>query len=271
MRNSIVWRLGLIFCLLFFYSDMGFAEEKKLTALEIMKRVDEANMTMDQTSTVTMHLIDELGSRRKVETYRLHKHYGGKDGFDSKSIFFTEFPPDAKGIGFLIWDYAIEEKPDDLWLYLPALRSVRRMTTRGQHDAFMGSDLTFADMGDRRLDEDDHHIFFDGMCRQLKEPCYVIESVPKEQDSPYGKKRFFISKKDEIARKIEFYDRNMNPLKIQLIIWQRIEDILVWKRSEIINVQTRHRTIFEISGVKINAGLRDALFTDRTLVRGKPS
>lgn len=270
MIRKTVWRF--LFFVLIFSSGMeaGFAQEKKLTAAEVMEKVNHANMTMDQTSIVTMILIDALGNERKIVTLRFHKHYGGKDGLDSKSVFYTDHPPDQKGTGFLIWDYSVEGKPDDLWLYLPSLRSVRRMTTRDQNDSFMGSDLTFADMGARRLDEDEHRMIFDGpgVCRGVNEPCYVVDSIPKEKDSPYGKKRYFISRKDWVARKVEFYDRTMKPLKLQLTTWQKVGDVLVWKRSEIVNVQSKHKTIFEISDVKNNVGLKDSRFSDRMLLRG---
>jgi len=260
--------LPTLILVFFLLGGLGRAEETPLTALDIMKKVEMANMTMDQTSLVTMILIDALGNERKIETLRYHKHYGGKSDLDSKSVFFTEFPPDQKGIGFLIWDYAIEGQPDDLWLYLPALRSVRRMTTRDQHDSFMGSDLTFADMGARRLDEDVHQLvpIDEGICPG--DPCYVIDSTPKEKDSPYGFKRFFISKKNWVAIKVEFYDRKKKPLKLQTISWQKVDDVLVWKSSNIRNVQNNHKTIFEISDVKNDTGLTDDDFSERILVRG---
>ena len=177
MSKNIYLSTTLLFVAILFGNNTAYAEEKELTALEIMEKVETANMAMDQTSLVTMILEDALGNKRKIETLRFHKHYGGKKGLDSKSVFFTEFPPDQKGIGFLIWDYAVKGQPDDLWLYLPSLRSVRRMTTRDQHDSFMGSDLTFADMGARRLDEDEHRLLHSGKCPGLKDPCYVVESV----------------------------------------------------------------------------------------------
>jgi len=246
------------------------AQENKLTGAEVMERVQHANMTMDQTSIVTMILIDAQGNKRRIETLRFHKHMNGKDGLDNKSVFYTEFPPDQKGTGFLIWDYSIKGKPDDLWLYLPSLRSVRRMTTRDQNDSFMGSDLTFSDMGARRLDEDDHKLVFDGLCKGCKEPSYVVDSFPKETDSPYGKKRYFISKKDWVAHKVEFYDRNMKGLKLQTILWEKIGKVLVWTRSEIQNVQSKHKTIFEITEIKNDTGLRDSIFAARVLEKGPP-
>ncbi len=269
IKNIILGFMGM-FVIFFGFAETSLAQEGQMTGEEIMKKRRHANMTMDQTSTVTMFLIDAQKNERKIVTSRFHKHYAGQEGLDSKSVFYTEFPPDQKGTGFLIWDYAVKGKPDDIWLYLPSLRSVRRMTTRDKNDSFMGSDLTFSDMGARRLDEDDHVIIWDkdGNCRGLSEPCYIIDSIPKDKDSPYGKKRYFISKKNWNARKIEFYDRNMKPLKLQLISWQKVGEVFAWKRVDIVNVQSKHKTIFEISDVKNDIGLTDAQFSDRMLERG---
>lgn len=266
------WRWWFFFVgvFLLFGSGPTLAQESKLTGAQVMERVEHANMTMDQTSVVTMTLIDAQGNKRTIKTLRFHKHFGGKGGFDNKSVFYTEYPPDQKGTGFLIWDYAIKGKPDDLWLYLPSLRSVRRMTTRDQNDSFMGSDLTFSDMGARRLDEDEHKLVFEGLCKGCSDVSYIVDSFPKEADSPYGKKRYFISKKDLVARKVEFYDRNMKGLKLQTIFWEKIGDVLVWTRSEITNVQSKHQTIFEITDIKNNTGLKDSVFAARVLEKGPP-
>ncbi|MFQ5598231.1 MAG: outer membrane lipoprotein-sorting protein [Nitrospiria bacterium] len=266
-----VWITVLSISAVLFVTHVVFAAEKNLTAIDILEKVEMVNMTMDQTSLVRMILIDPLGNKKKIDTVRLHKHYGGKKGLHSKSVFFTEFPPDQKGIGFLIWDYAIEGQPDDLWLYLPSLRNVRRMTTRDQHESFLGSDLTFDDMGARRIDEDDHILVSSGdeHCLGLKEPCYVIESIPKEKDSPYGMKRFYISKKDWVPRKIEFFDRARQPFKLQHIQWMQVDDVLVWESSMVRNLKTNHRTVFEISEVQNNTGLSENDFSERVLIRGR--
>lgn len=270
MIKNVGWIFFLIGAVFLGLSETVLAQEGKVTALEIMEKIEHANMTMDQSSLVTMILIDNKGNERTIETVRLHKHYAGKDGLDSKSVFYTESPPDQKGTGFLIWDYAIEGKPDDLWLYLPSLRSVKRMTTRDQNDSFMGSDLTFSDMGARRLNEDTHELIFEGPCPGMTEPCYVIDSIPKEKGSPYGKKRYFISKKDWVAEKVEFYDRNMKPLKLQITKWQRVDNVLVWQQSDIHNVQSEHKTIFKISNIKNDIGLSDDSFSERRLSGGAP-
>lgn len=238
-----------------------------LTGLDIMKKIEDLPQGDDQKSTVTLRLISGQGQERKIVTSRYWKNYRGKEGFYSKTLFFTDFPPDVKMTGFLIWDYAAEGKIDDLWLYLPSLRKVSRISTRDQNDAFMGSDLTFADMGQRRLDEDTHALIGEKPCDG--QTCYIVESKPKEGGSAYSKRVFWILKDDWRTVKIEYFDQKKEPLKVQTIKWQKSGDLWVWKETTVKNQQTGHSTIFGISNLKVNNGLRDDLFTERMLRRGE--
>ncbi|MHB8482127.1 MAG: outer membrane lipoprotein-sorting protein [Nitrospiria bacterium] len=237
-----------------------------ITGLEVMKKKNEAYVANDQVNTVTLNLFTKDGDGKKIITKRFWKNFGGKEGFATKTLFFTEWPPDAKGTGFLIWNYSEAGKTDDLWLYLPSLRQTRHVSSRGQDDAFMGSDLTFGDMGQRRLEEDDHKLLREEACGQ--EQCYVVESVSKDKEGIYSKKIHWITKRDFITMKTEYYDRKGELLKTQTIDWQEVSNHKAWKRSTVVNTQTGHKTIFEISDLKINPGLSNDLFTERTLMTG---
>jgi outer membrane lipoprotein-sorting protein len=238
----------------------------KLDGLTIMKKSRDLYSFKDQIATVTLQLIDKDGSERKIVTRRLWKNYSGQDDLDSKTLFWTEFPPENKGTGFLIWDYATDGKSDDLWLYLPSLRQSRRMTTRDQDDAFMGSDLTFADMGQRRLDEDVHTLMGESQINNI--PCYVVQSVPKEKNSIYSKRVSCISKKDWLTLKTDYYDRKGDLLKTQNIDWQEKSGFHIYKQMVVKNAQTGHSTIFTMSNLKLDNGLKDDELTERALKTG---
>ena len=263
MRKFSCFLTCLLFTV-FLYSSLALA----IDGLEIMKKKSEAYMANDQMSTVTLHLFTKEGDEKRIVTKRYWKNFGGKDGMATKTLFFTEFPPDAKGTGFLIWNYTAVGKPDDLWLYLPSLRQTRHVSSRGQDDAFMGSDLTFGDMGQRRLEEDDHKLLKEESCGDKQEICYVVESVSKDKEGIYSKKIHWITKNDFTTMKIEYYDRKGELLKSQKINWQEVSGYKAWKNSEVSNVQTLHKTIFEISDLKINTNLKEDLFKERTLTTG---
>lgn len=244
----------------------ALAAESELTGLDVMKKTRELYTAKDQMSTVTLRKIDKRGEEQKIVTRRFWKAYGGKDGFDTKTLFVTEFPPDQRGVGFLIWDYQKAGQPDDLRLYLPSLRQVRRMTTREQDDSFMGSDLTFADLGQRELDEDTHTLLRSETCGATQ--CYVVQSVPKDQDNLYSKKITWVPTTTFTPLRVDYYDRRGDLLKTQDIEWQHPNNVWAWRRAEVKNVQTLHKTLFEISDLRNNVGLSDDEFSERILKTG---
>ena len=65
-----------------------------------------------------------------------------------------EKPADVKGTAFLSWEYDDPKKEDDKWLYMPAMKKVRRISGASKNEYFMGSDFTYDDMGDRNVEED---------------------------------------------------------------------------------------------------------------------
>lgn len=237
----------------------------ELTGTDIIRKSQELFQGKDQRSTVTLELINADGSTRKIVTKRLWKDYHGQGGYSAKTVFFTLFPPDSKGVGFLIWDTSNPKEKDQLWLYLPSLRQVRKVSVRDQDDAFMGSDLTFADMGQRLIEEDSHTLVgeeeIDGKA------YYVVESVPVTE-SIYGKKRLWISKDDFTTRKIEYYDQKQELLKTQDITWIRDGKLRVYKELDVRNVQTGHRTIYTITDLEVDVNLRDRDFSERSLKLG---
>lgn len=254
---------------LFLSATAAFAQEKapELSGAEIIKKSRDLIYEIeDQKNKVILTLVEKDGSKKKIEATRYWKNYRSQGGFDSKMLLLTDFPPDSRGVAFLIWDYSEENKTDDLWIYLPALRKVRRISAQDQNDAFLGSDLTFGDMGQRRLDEDDHKFIKEEVYQGM--PTYVVESIPREKTSLYSKKVSWISKDNWTVLKIDYYDNNQKLLKRQVIDWQKLNDLHVWKKTEVTNVQNGHRTIFEVSDLKVNAGLQDGDFTERTLTSG---
>jgi hypothetical protein len=68
--------------------------------------------------------------------------------------------------------------------------------------------------------------------------------------------------------KIDYYDRKGELLKTQAIEWQHPDKVWAWRKAEVKNVQTAHRTLFEISDLKNNVGLSDDDFTERALKTG---
>ncbi len=251
-----------------FFEGGALAQGSDLSGTEIIKKSRELVYRVeDQKNTVTLTLIERDNATKQIVASRLWKNYRAKEGIDSKMLLITQFPDDSRGVAFLVWDYAEKDKTDDLWLYLPALRMVRRISGQDLNDAFLGSDLTFGDMGQRRLDEDEHRLLKEETYHGI--PSYVVASMPNEKESIYSKKLSWVSKSDWTILKIDYYDRAEKLLKRQIIEWQQLKGLSVWKQTKVTNIQNGHRTIFEVSDLEVNIGLQDQEFTERALKRGQ--
>lgn len=249
----------------------GDASAAGVAASEIVSRCEYKNPGADQTSTLSITLIDKDGSERKSVYSRLWKNYHGKDGVLDKMVLFTEFPPDAKGTGFMRWGYSASTgKLADQWLYLPQLRKIRRVSVRDPGDSFLGSDLTYGDIEERTVDADEHRLVRVDEVNGVK--LQVIESTPKEARPLYGKKISWYANVPDwngcFRARTDYYDRQGTLLKVQNLTWQQVDGAWAWDKVEVENVQTKHRSLFEVSGVKVGVGLEERQFTERDLKRG---
>ena len=107
---------------------IGVGANAQPTGRDIMLRADERPDGETRKSVMTMELVNKRGSKR----VRTMQSYSLDVGKDTKSIMFFQEPADVKGTGFLTWDYNDEDRDDDRWLYLPAMKKTRRISGSSQ-------------------------------------------------------------------------------------------------------------------------------------------
>lgn len=236
----------------------------KLSGKDIMTKVKDRPDGDDRKGITRMTLINKRGKARERTVMLLSKDYGK----DSKSLMFFQSPADVKGTGFLQYEYDDPSKDDDSWLYLPALKKVKRISGSSENDYFMGTDFTYDDMGERSVDEDTHTLIREEEIDGQK--CWVVESIPVDEDYMYSKKISWIRQESLVALKVEYYNRQGNLMKILTIPDVRKQDGF-WTafRMEMDNHQEKHKTVLEITEMSYNQGLKDSLFRVSTLERGR--
>ncbi|MBT7618791.1 MAG: outer membrane lipoprotein-sorting protein, partial [Calditrichaeota bacterium] len=168
---------------------------------------------------------------------------------------------------FMNWSYDDETKNDDQWIYLPALKKVKRISSDSKGDYFMGSDFTYDDLGDRHPLDDTHRILREEVVDG--KPTYVVESIPKDEDYMYSRTITWINKDSWIGLKKEFYDEDDELLKILTVNKQQdFDGIIVITKTKMTNVQKHQSTVMSLSDVVINKGIPDNKFTERIMKRG---
>ncbi|MBL1213294.1 MAG: outer membrane lipoprotein-sorting protein [Ignavibacteriae bacterium] len=237
--------------------------QEKITGQKIIENVYYRDSGEDITSDLTMTLINRRGDTRIREIQQFGKDYDKEE----KSIMFFLSPADVRNTSFMNWSYDAEGRDDDQWIYLPALKKVKRISSDSKSDYFMGSDFTYDDLGDRHPSEDTHKLLreenLDG------EDCYVVESIPKEEDYMYSKTVTWVSKDKWIGLKKDFYDEDGEHLKtLSVGKFEKIDGYWTILNSNMHNIQKDHKTLMELKDVKINTGIQDRQFTERIMRRG---
>ncbi len=240
----------------------GMAQQN-LTALEIMEKVYNRPDGDEMEANLTMILINSRGNKRVREIKQYIKDFGDVE----KRIMFFLKPADVRNTSFMNWSYDDPNKDDDQWIYLPALKKVKRISSDSKGDYFMGSDFTYDDLGDRKPQEDNHKILREEVLDG--EQCYVIESTPKDEDYMYSRTVTWIVKDKWIGLKKEFYDEDGEYLKtLRIKKYENIKGFWIITETEMHNVQKDHTTIMKLSNIKIDEGIPANIFTERMMRRG---
>ncbi|MGD9706042.1 MAG: outer membrane lipoprotein-sorting protein [Candidatus Delongbacteria bacterium] len=236
---------------------------EEMTGKTIMEKVYYNPSGEDTQGELTMSLINSKGDTR----VRKLMQYTKDDGKTEKKIMFFLSPADVKGTSFMNWSYT-DGRDDDQWIYLPALKRVKRISSDSKGDYFMGSDFTYDDLGDRHPDDDEHKLLRTEKIGEYE--CFVVESVPKDEDYMYSKTITWVMKDNYLGLKREFYDDRDKLLKVLNIKkFENISGFWTILETEMHNVQKDHRTQMLFDEVKINNGIPESKFTERTMTVGK--
>lgn len=241
----------------------GFNASAQLTGTQIIDKTYKRASGDDETAMLTMTLTNKSGQTRIREIQQFSKDMGKSE----KSIMFFQSPADVKNTSFMNWSYDDDDKADDQWIYLPALKKVKRISSDSKSDYFMGSDFTYDDLGDRKLGADNHKLLREEM--KNDKLCYVVESKAKDEEYMYSRTITWIDKSTFVGVQKEFYDEDGELLKILSIkSVEKIEGFYVITHSEMKNVQKDHSTSMTLGNVNINSGISSDKFSERMMMRG---
>lgn len=166
---------------------------------------------MEMTATLNIH--DNRGNTRVRQVVVATRKFGDA----TKTLMRFTSPPDVQGTSILIYDY--EDKGDDMWIYLPSLRRVRRIVSTEKGNSFMGSEFSNADMSRPNLDDFSYNLL--GSETINGRECWKVETVAVSRDieneNGYYKRISYIDKSNYLMHKSELFDRADRPLKVHTL------------------------------------------------------
>ncbi len=256
----------LVMAIILLAGTPGFGQD--LTAREIMEKNDRQMNSRDEESRFTMKLINKQGKERK-RTVRMYLKTDIKN--NDKTLIRFLSPADVKGVGLL----AIEDGDrEDQWLYLPALKRIRRISSSEKSDSFMGSDFSYEDVEQNDLDNYAYQLLreeaLDG------QNCNVIRSIPVNEqtikETAYSRTEVWIRQDNFVAARVDYFNHKGDHFKTMRSNNIRPIDGTDKWRAHLIdmrNESTGHHTELHYDSIQINRGLDDNLFTQRYLERGR--
>ncbi len=235
--------------------------QDNLTGRQIMEKQKEASKLEGSEMVGTLKIINQKGRERIRKTSIATKSYGNDI---NKRIIIFLYPADVKGTGMLVFDY--ENKNDDMWIYMPALRKTRRIVSSEKGKSFMGSEFTNADISTPNLDDFNYKKLG---TEQVNVDCWKIESTPKDEDiadeNGYSKRIIYIGKKDFVIRKTVYYnlDNELHKIlegkNIKLIDTENKKYMAT--EMTMSNKQNGRKSIWIIEEIVVNPNIKDEYFT----------
>ena len=185
---------------------------------------------------------------------------------DKTLIIFDE-PRDVQGTALLTYSHKTGD--DDQWLYLPALKRVKRIASSNKSGPFMGSEFAYEDLASQEIEKYAYRYVKDDEIDG--QSTFVIERDPVDENSGYKRQLVWIDKAEYRPLKIEFYDRKDSLLKTLVFsdYQQYLDQYWRAERMYMENHQTGKSTLLTWKTYEFRVGLADSDFTKNSLKRAK--
>ncbi|MBU1078785.1 MAG: outer membrane lipoprotein-sorting protein [Spirochaetes bacterium] len=247
---------NIIIAILFLINLSIFADDMKLTGNELIQRSIDVSTpdTMESLSKQIVHFYTGKSREFQIRSYT-------KDGND-KMFFVYLKPARVKGDKFLFF------KGGEIWVYFSKTGRKRRIASSARKSKMQGSDFSYEDISMMSSMRED---FNSKIIREEKfegEDCYVVESLPKKNESiSYNKLLSWIDKKIKVLRKIEYYRKNELEKEMVQEDFKKMGDYYIPYSSVMKSTKNDTKTEIFTEELKINIEIPDSRFNKNALSR----
>ncbi|SVB47030.1 uncharacterized protein METZ01_LOCUS199884, partial [marine metagenome] len=173
-------------------------------------------------------------------------------------------PADDKGVAFLKIEH--DDKDDEMRMWLPAFKKIRRISAKKRSDSFMGSDMSYEDLSSRQLNEFKFSLIGQEVYDSVY--CHLLKSFPKEHiRTEYSHHVTWVDSALLIPLKEESYDKSGKLLKEKYFSYTIIKEYQILSKVHVTNLQKNHSTTLNFENIELDTGVEDDLFHERYLKR----
>jgi outer membrane lipoprotein-sorting protein len=193
--------------LMLWLGGMAFATTPQEQGLAVVMEADRRGQGFrDTASTMQMTLRNKRGEQtiRRLRSRTLEQ---ADDG--DRSLIIFDDPRDIRGTALLTFTH--KQGPDDQWLYLPALKRVKRIASSNRSGPFVGSEFAYEDLGSQEVEKYDYRLVGEEMFDDRAH--FVIERRPRDSKSGYTRHVIWVDQEEYRTFKVDYYDRKGSLLK----------------------------------------------------------
>ena len=236
------------------------SQEKGLQIAKEIKARDRGWSNSQSEMVMTLRTKNGQEIERKMRTRSLEI-----DGDGDKGLTIFDTPLDVKGTAFLSFSHTVGN--DDQWIYLPALKRVKRIASRNKSGPFLGSEFAFEDLSSFEVEKFSFNYLRDEQYNDMN--VVVIEMDPVDQYSGYTRVQIWVDTEHYRPHKLDFYDRRDTLLKTLTISDYNLYKEKHWRahKQSMVNHKTGKSTDLAIKNIEFDVGLTDSDFNENRLQR----
>ncbi len=244
----------------------GILEEKGLSIAKEWKRRDEG--WGDYTANAKMVLRNKHGqkSERHFKYYSMEVLEGGEKVDGDKVLVVFDRPRDVTGTSLLT--YAHHQEDDDQWLYLPAIKRTKRISSYNKSGSFVGSEISYEDITFPEVEKYTYKWVKEERVDGLN--FDVVDRFPVDKENTgYLFQRVWYDQEHVRIFKIDFYDRKKSLLKTQTFSEFTLYLDSIWRagHESFVNHQTGKSTLLTWTNYNFHVGLTEKEFRKNSLER----
>ncbi len=232
---------------------------------EVAARSDRSDRGFGNSQVELRMILRNAAGKEATRTLLLSTLEIPNEDTGDKSLIVFDSPADIDGTALL--SYAKILDPDDQWLYLPALKRVKRISSVNKSGPFVGSEFAFEDFTSLELNKFTYRYIGAESCGDYV--CDVVERTPRYEYSGYTRQVSWIDQDVYQVRRVAFYDRRGELLKTLTLDEYRAYQGNYWRphRMVMVNHRTGKTTVLAYSDYRFDTGLADRDFVKGVLQR----
>lgn len=268
MKTHTLLRAALFAALSFTTLTAVQAEtDRAAKGLEIATEWDRRDLGFGDTHAKMNMVLENRNADQSTRSMRMKILEVPDSNEGDKSLVIFDTPRDVKGTAFLTWAHILD--PDDQWLYLPALKRVKRISSKNKSGPFVGSEFAYEDMSAQELKKYTYLWLRNETCGDLE--CFVVEQKPTYKNSGYTKMIVWYDSSEYRQQKIDYYDRKDDLLKTLTFADFRQHLNKYWRSYDMrmVNHQTGKKTQLLFTSIDFQTGLKKSEFTKNGIKRAR--